>query len=308
VDRFRRHTAWLILVSSIVAVVLVITSAVRADPSGTFIIEWVLAALLLASRIWWRRQGHQRIADLSGTVAMTALTAMSCGTIAMVELRLHFPLADGMLRSLDQALGVDGIAIAGALARQGRWIFVILAPAYNFTNAIFFAGLVFLALCGDRVEAWRAAFCFAGALLTTCLIAILVPAKGLGVWAPPSLFAQLPDEAMRSFWPHFDDFYFGADPVLRLQVIDGVISFPSFHSIAGFLSVMMWRKNIVTLFAASSWLVIMLVATIPGGGHYVVDLLGGFMVWAFWFVLSRRIERATLARQSVKNSVDEGGG
>jgi membrane-associated phospholipid phosphatase len=71
---------------------------------------------------------------------------------------------------------------------------------------------------------------------------------------------------------------------------------------------MMWRKNIVTLFAASSWLVIMLVATIPGGGHYVVDLLGGFMVWAFWFVLSRRIERATLARQSVKNSVDEGGG
>ena len=67
-------------------------------------------------------------------------------------------------------------------------------------------------------------------------IAIFMPAKGLAVWATPELFSRLPERAMRSFWPRFDDFYFGFDPVLRVQVIDGVISFPSFHAIVGFLT------------------------------------------------------------------------
>ena len=123
------------------------------------------------------------------------------------------------------------------------------------------------------------------------MIAAFVPAKGLGIWAPPALLGELPARAMRTFWPHFDDFYFGADPVLRLQAVDGVISFPSFHSVVGFLILGMWRKNDWTLIAAGSYLAVMLVATLPGGGHYVVDLAAGFMVWAAWFAWSLRIER-----------------
>jgi membrane-associated phospholipid phosphatase len=172
-------------------------------------------------------------------------------------------------------------------------VFSILAPPYNLTIPAFFGSMLVLAWIGNRVEAWRAAFCFVGTLLTTCLIAAFVPAKGLGMWATPALKARLPEQAMRTFWAHFDSFYFGSDPVLRLQVVDGVISFPSFHCIVGFLVLAMWRKNPVTLAIASVWLAIMLLATLPGGGHYFVDLLAGFAVWAAWFVLSRRIEQRT---------------
>ncbi len=168
-----------------------------------------------------------------------------------------------------------------------------MAAAYNCTIPIFFAGLIALSLLGDRVEAWRAAFCFVGTLLTTCIIAAFLPAKGLAVWAPQALLDTLPAQAMRTFWPHFDEFYFGADPVLRLQAVDGVISFPSFHSVVGLLVLAMWRKRILTLIPAAAWLIVMLLATLPGGGHYVVDLLAGFAVWAAWFALSCRIERPT---------------
>jgi membrane-associated phospholipid phosphatase len=116
------------------------------------------------------------------------------------------------------------------------------------------------------------------------------------MWAPPALLAQLPDQAMRSFWAHFDEFYFGAHPVLRMQVIDGVISFPSFHSIVGFLVLAMWRKNPLTLLAAGVWLTFMLLGTFPGGGHYFIDLVAGFAVWAFWFAWSRQIEREVAKR------------
>jgi hypothetical protein len=290
VDAFRRLIIWLILASCVFAIVLTVALRVRVDPAGSSILECLVAALLLASRMWWSRSGHERMADACGTVAVVALGGMSCGAIAMLELRLGFPLADGTLRSFDRAMGIDGIAVVEALLRQGHWIFWVMAPAYNLTIPIFFAGLIVLAWLGGRVEAWRAAFCFVGTLLTTCVVAMFTPAKGLGVWASPTLLAQLPDQAMRTFWPHFDNFYFGADPVLRMQVVDGVISFPSFHAVVGFLVLAMWRKNIATLALASVWLAVMLLATLPGGGHYVIDLVAGFAVWAVWFVISRLVE------------------
>jgi membrane-associated phospholipid phosphatase len=291
VDGFRGLTVWLILASAIVALSLTLALNVRVNPEGTALLECMIGSMLLLSRVWWRSTGHERIADACGVVGIVALGGMACGAFAMLELRLHFPLADSMLRSWDLALGIDGLVITDWLFSHGTWIHALMAPAYNYTIPIFFGGLVILSLIGDRIEAWRAAFCFVGTLFTTCFIAIFVPAKGLGVWASPDLFDRLPQQAMRTFWPHFDEFYFGADPVLRLQVVDGVISFPSFHSIVGFLVLAMWRKRLITLIPAATWLFFMLLATLPGGGHYVVDLIAGFAVWAAWFALSRRIEQ-----------------
>jgi len=289
-DRFRRLTIWLVFASAIIAVILAAAFQIQVDPAGISALNLLIASLLLISRIWWDRHGHHRIADAFGAVAVASLGGMACGAIAMLELRLHFPVADATLQNWDHALGVDGIAIVDALVHRWRWTFVLMKPAYNYTLQIFFGGLVLLALLGDRVEAWRAAFCFVGTLLTTCLVAAFAPAKGLGVWASEKLIADLPPRAMRNFWPHFDEFYFKAAPVLRLQVIDGVISFPSFHTIVGFMIFAMWRKNIVTAAPAGAFLAFMLLAIFPGGGHYFVDLLGGVAVWAAWFAFSRRIE------------------
>jgi len=291
VDLFRRASVWLVLAAVIIAMVLTMTLRVRVDPTGSSVLECLVAALLWASRAWWNRSGHERMADACGTVAIVALGGMACGAIAMLELRLGFPLADSRLHAIDLALGVNGIAIVEALLRTGHWIFWIMAPAYNFTIPIFFGGLLLLSWLGDRVEAWRAAFCFVGSLLTTCVVAMFTPAKGIGMWAPPELLARLPELAMRSFWAHFDQFYFGANPVLRMQVVDGVISFPSFHCVVGFLVLAMWRRNIWTLLAAGTWLVFMLLGTFPGGGHYFIDLVAGFFVWAAWFALSLYLER-----------------
>ena len=284
---------WLVLVSAVIAIVMTVALKVRVDPKGTYALEWLIAALLLASRVWWDKTEHRRMADACGTIGTVAVGGMACGAIAMLELRLHLPLADTTLRSWDLAIGVDGIAIVDWLERTGHWMFWVLAPAYNLTIPIFFGSMLLKAWIGDRVEAWRAALCFVGTLLTTCLIAILAPAKGLGMWASAELLSRLPEQAMRSFWSHFDSFYFGADPVLRLQVVDGVISFPSFHSVVGFLVFTMWRKNSLTLALAGIWLAIMLVATLPGGGHYAIDLIAGFIVWVVWFALSRFVERGS---------------
>jgi hypothetical protein len=56
----------------------------------------------------------------------------------------------------------------------------------------------------------------------------------------------------------------------------------------------LWRKRLVTRIAAAVWLAVELLSTITGG-HYVIDLVGGFLVWAAWFALSRVIERRAVA-------------
>lgn len=289
--RLRQWTMWLIFASVLIAAGMAVTLGVRVDPKGSAAVEWLVAALLLASRIWWDRSDHHAIADACGTIGAVALSGMACGAIAMLELRLGLPLADKTLRAWDLAIGVDALATLRLLVSQGPWIFWALAPAYNLTIPIFFGGLALLAYLGGRVEAWRAAFCFAGTLLTTCLIAMFLPAKGLGMWAGQELLAGLPDKAMKTFWVHFDAFYSGSDPVLRLQVVDGVISFPSFHAIVGFMVLAMWRTRPWARLLAAAWLAIMLLSTLPGGGHYVVDLLAGLCVWAAWFAGSVRIAR-----------------
>jgi membrane-associated phospholipid phosphatase len=82
--------------------------------------------------------------------------------------------------------------------------------------------------------------------------------------------------------------------MLRLHVIDGVISFPSFHAVSGFLVLAMWRTQLITRIAAAGWLALELVSTVCGG-HYIVDLIGGFLVWSTWFILSRRVEMRAIA-------------
>jgi hypothetical protein len=289
----RKRTAWLVLAGAGVATTLALACGVRVDPSGTASIDLLIAALLLVSRIWWPRNTNRRLADAFGAVALTLIGGMACGGVAMLGLRLHFPLADHVLWASDHALGIDGLAVVDALLREGQWLFTIMALVYNLTIPMFVLSVIVLALSGDRVEAWRGAFCFVGTLLTTCIIALFLPAKGLGVWAFDSLFERLPERSMRNFWPHFDQFYSGAHPVLRLEVIDGVVSFPSFHSVVGFLTFAMWRKQLLTAGSAAVWLFILLLATFPYGGHYFVDLLGGFAVSAIWLAISRFIERET---------------
>lgn len=303
--RFRELAIYLILTCGVFAAILAVATHVRVDLQGTTSFACLVALLLFASRRWSRQKGASRVADAFGAVATAGLGGMICGAVAMLVLRLHFPIADPMLRSFDLALGFDGLAILDWQLRH-LWLFIPMRLAYIYTVKLFFAGMVVLALLGDRIEAWRAAFCFVGTLLTTCVISIVVPAKGLAVWAPVSILDRLPVGAMRSFWPRFDDFYSGADPILRVKILDGVISFPSFHAVVGFLTFAMWRKNIWTRVVAGSYLAVMLLSTLPGGGHYVVDLLAGFAVWSAWFLWSRHIELG-IARQA-RQDLDRGAG
>ena len=161
VERFRSLSMLIILAAASVALLLDVAFRVRVDFSGFAMVGLALAGLLAFSRRWWIEAGMQRAADALGTVAVMTIGGLCCGAIAMLELRLGFPMADDLLYRTDRVLGLDGNRIAEALAQQDL-LFLMLAPVYNRTLELFLGSLVVLSMLNDRIEAWRAAFSFVG--------------------------------------------------------------------------------------------------------------------------------------------------
>jgi membrane-associated phospholipid phosphatase len=289
----------------LIAAVIVGASGVHATARGSQAVACAMALLLLASAILSGTPKWTRLADFLGSFGINWLGGYACAAIALAGLHLNFPIADPMLRSADLLLGIDGVAIVETLMRQGQWIFSLMAPSYAYTIPLLTVGIMLLALTGDRVETWRACFCFNGTLFSACLLRAVMPAKGLGLWFGPEVLKHLPDRAARYAFQSFDHFYYGADPELSVDAIEGVVTFPSFHIIMGLMVLAMWRKRPLALGMATGWFILMAFSTFPYGGHYAVDLIGGLLLWSAWFALSLKVEqKAASSLQLGKSTVE----
>jgi membrane-associated phospholipid phosphatase len=264
---------------------------VAVSTDGADVLAWIAATTLILSLVYHSKR--PRVADTFGAVGQAWLGGLASCAVAVTGLRLGMPRSDAALLGMDRAIGVDGAAVLTWTRHQPDWFQHLLSMSYGATVGFVFLSLILLALLGDRIEVWRAVLCFVGSVLTTCVIAAMVPALGMSAWVSPELLDRLSMAAPRHFWPrfaHFQDFRHGS-AVLGLNSLGSCVTFPSFHTIMGLIVAAMWRKHILAFVPACTWLALMLFSTLPFGGHYVVDLIGGSVVWGLWFALSRRIER-----------------
>lgn len=285
----RHLTFQLAAVCLVVAGLLVAATGIRVDTSGLARFAGIAALQLIAAILFARKTRFSRHADLLGTMVLVWMSGMICGLVSLSGLRLHLPLVDRQLFALDHLLGIDTVGIIRWLSHLPHWLMLVMEGAYHSTIPMVLAGLIGLSLLRDRIEAWRAAFCFVGSVLSVCVLSIATPAKGAGVWLGEADFRRLPYDAIRYFWSTFDLFYSGKDPALSIGAVDGVVSFPSFHMAMCLIVLAMWRTRPAVLAVVTLWAIPMLAATLAIGGHYVVDLIAGALVWSAWFAASLKI-------------------
>lgn len=291
-EAFRTTSLGLIAFSATLAALLIIVLQVRIDATGTDVLAWMFASALVASIALASRS--RRLADCFGGLAHVWIGGVGACVVAIVGLRLQMPVSDRTLLFLDQAMGFDASAVLVRAFSLPHWLVSLMAFTYNSTLLAVCLTIIALAVIGDRVELWRGAMCFAGTALTTCLISALVPARGMVTWLTPQLVQLLPAGSPDRFWvtyQQFGAFHESADAVLRLNSLGPAVIFPSFHTIMGLVVITMWRTRLVTFIPAFVWFMVMLPSTLPFGGHYLVDLLGGMIVWASCFIWSLRLER-----------------
>lgn len=192
----------------------------------------------------------------------------------------NFPYRDAELHKLDQALGLDRTVYLD-LFRAHPWLNDIVAVAYLTLLPQFAIVPVMLLATGKTARAHSLLFAIGIALLLTSMVATFVPAVSAFYYldiAPLALATLSLDfqsllrtiEALRS----------GALQTIRLDDLQGLITFPSFHTAGGLL--LAWAAFAVPYvrWVGLGLNAALIAATPVVGAHYFIDLMGGAAVAA----------------------------
>ena len=198
------------------------------------------------------------------------------------------PCSDARLMEWSRAFGVDYRVLLGIVARH-EVFGAILDKAYLLSVPLIFLAPVILALTGQfrRVKKFVRSYVI---LLTACVvISIVMPAKGFALFEPPpsEIMARLPAGACDFYAEVWELYHSGALRTIDPAFLEGVVVFPSFHTVMALLAIFaFWRTRVLWLFSLVVNIVV-LMSVIPIGGHYIWDVVSAAFLFAGVVTLER---------------------
>lgn len=279
---------WIIIAASVIALFgacLVRKIAVGAT-SGLLVVS--TNAMMIGGAALIRKRGWHNVADWLTATAQLGFLAAVLTTLSYVLASTNMPLQDSSLISLDQAIGVDWRSLIDDFMRLPS-LMVLLNYAYaslSYQLALFLP-VVFLTghgrLGSQFVLAWSIA------LGAAVVISPFTPALGgyLHFQLDPKDF---PEVRIWAAWLFVTPVYAlrdGSLNVVELRNLDGIITFPSFHAAVAVL--MAWAASGIPLLRYPMIFLnlLMLISTIPIGGHYLIDVMAGSLVAVASIVAAR---------------------
>jgi membrane-associated phospholipid phosphatase len=211
-----------------------------------------------------------------GCLLITAI-----GTVGLIFTYLAtasaLPLQDALLARLDSQLGFDWLSFLSATNERPFWA-NLLVRCYASTPLVTQGVVIWLSIrgSGERLSEFLALLCLSSVGLMVGML--LVPAAGAFVYFEPArqLFDNL--AAGGPMWPFLDAFNGLRDGSLTkidISSVQGVVSFPSFHTMLGIITTYALRDTRALFIPAIALNGTMIVATLPVGGHYLADVLAG---------------------------------
>lgn len=210
---------------------------------------------------------------LTGFLSMVAFNVF-LAILTYAGTPLNTALADSWLMTCDSAMGIDLPAIVQWMAAHPG-LKAMFDAAYPSVMLSTLLALIVLGLDSHqhRLQEFVLQFMIAG-LLTT-LVYFLLPAAG-----PFASYGYEPRPDQQRFLDHFYALRSGDLKVVSLSSLEGLITFPSFHT--------SWALLLAWGFRHSRWLCIpmlilnlmVVVSTLTTGWHYGTDVVGGVVVAA----------------------------
>jgi hypothetical protein len=241
---------------------------------GPLLVRVLLLAFLLALVFFYRWRREQRLVNVLVIVTWSILFGILYALPEYVAARCRFELRDAWLAGLDQALGLEVPAILHFM-REHPALDHLLRVCYDLLLVFMTVALMLPPLCGHMGRAKE--FCMAclGSTVISLPIFALVPA--LGPWNHYGYEATPPQAQVERLLLTLR----GEEPfTVNLSDLDGIISFPSFHTILALLAAFaLWPIRYIR-WPAAILAVLIVVSTLTTGWHYVVDILAGLVVTA----------------------------
>ena len=269
-------------------------TSIQTNVGDRFFRVFLLELALAPIPIYWhkKRQSARRDSSLVllWTVAISTLLTFPILTAA----RLHLPLRDSLLASVDTALGVRvPILITWA---QNHHLAATLDAAYNLLKPLLLIAALVPGLGGKRESARE--FLMANLVAFAIAIPLFALLPGIGPWdyyhlVPNSHQVLCQSEILNVRLPGIY--------IYNWQEAH-IVCFPSFHVIWALLSVRaLWVFRTLRI-PVSVLAALVIVSTMTTGWHYFSDVLGGIVIAGIAILTANRL---TAAHWPARNPADD---
>jgi membrane-associated phospholipid phosphatase len=272
-----RHLWSLIAIMGALTVVSLLLTHLTVDVFSNPALFVFLGVLFAANCFYrfWRPDPHlQAVTEAAGQILLILLFGILLSYAAVAA---DFSYRDVELDLADKALGFDRSAYLAFFAHRPRLAWTIgvayltLLPQFALIPLILFS-----AKQQHRLQSMILAFGIA--LLATDAISIFTPSVTAFVHLD---LPSIPTEIARGLYtpvPTLDALRSGTPYTIKLDNLEGLISFPSFHTAGALLFAWALLKVPYIRWLGLALNAALIAATPVNGAHYFVDLLGGAAV------------------------------
>jgi membrane-associated phospholipid phosphatase len=295
--------AWQVVAgSAALTIVLGIAQGFTVSTWQLVILLPMLAALLVAAAFYTRRRPIALFARPLSITAFFIAFSLVMAPLSYFVTAFNWPLTDATLARIDQSLGFDWLALQRITAANswlswaGTWI-------YATSGLQMLLAWVVLGVAGQTARLSQFLSALAVSTVLVLLICGFVPAVGAYAYyaVTDGQLGHLKGTGA-GVW-HLEHFYALRDGTLRyidLQKTEGLVTFPSYHTAIAVLSGWsLWRVRWLAL-PSASYSAVVILTTLPIGGHYLIDLFAGAAITAASIALAAWVERTPLTSLQVE--------
>jgi membrane-associated phospholipid phosphatase len=221
-----------------------------------------------------------RPALVSAAFLLLWIGGVAGGIITMVGQTFGLPLIDPWLAAADSWLGLSSKDVVGmivAVPFAARALYSI----YFFSVVVLFLTGIALACLRRTERLWEFCAAYAFCLLTSTLCSAIFPAAGafeqLGIG--DTYGAQLPYGSGIYHLTALKELRAATSVLINPFGLQGLVTFPSFHTSMALMTAAAWRGDRYLHWPMMLWNAVVILSTVPIGGHYLVDLIAGALLW-----------------------------
>ena len=287
--RWRSSEPALLFLPEWLCVAALILADIRLAPHFKlyFGLSWhdanLIALPLLAIAILIRKLGGRRAGLTTEFFALMLAAAPALVVMTYIAAVAAGPLRDAAFLAADRMLGFDWLAWFHFITMRP-----FLAASFKFLYwSLNFQAFYFCILMGITGNLVRLREIF-------WLVSLSLALTALGSWLAPAMgpFETFHLKSWGVFLPEMKILRLGLPVYRTISQMQGIVTFPSFHTTMAFVMIYAFRgMSVITWLIAAADL-IMLLGVPVFGGHYLMDMLAGALVFALALLAVRAAPRS----------------
>jgi membrane-associated phospholipid phosphatase len=235
-----------------------------------------IAAVLGVSVFYTYCRANPRIATMAIGAAFLLTMGATMAPLTYLAATFGGSLCDPQFVAVERAMGFNWPASAEALTKNPVLIWLLTAAYSLIQLAVVVVGLPLVDL-PQRLTTFL--LLQLGSLAITIALSVLFPAVGPGNTYEISseLYSRLGGPG-KDFLTDYSALRQGAFQTFDMSKLQGIVVFPSFHCVLAVLTV--WALAPLRWLGPASIVlnVLVVISTIPVGGHYISDIVAGLLI------------------------------